>query len=290
MRLSVPFDLDFSLCCGQVFRWKKIGDWWYGVVGANVFKIRQCGAELEFDGVNSEFVTRYFGLTDDLKKVSRCIGRDDYIREALHRFEGLRIVRQDPWECLISFICATYKSIAAIELMLRKLSVKFGERKAFDGSDFYTFPTVEKLASASLNELRDCGLGYRAKYVKETAEKIRERKKQLESLKTMPYLDARKALAEFPGVGLKVADCVLLFSLEKMEAFPVDVWVKRAILNHYANQLPEHLAKKLSTHNSLSISEYENLNAFGRSYFGQYAGYAQEYLYHYERTQRRTAA
>ena len=286
MRLSVPFNLDFSLCCGQVFRWTKIGDWWYGIVRESVLKIRQCGAELEFEGVNSEFVTHYFGINDDLEQISRSIGRDSYIRMALRRFEGLRIVRQDPWECLISFICATYKSISAIELMLSKLSVKFGEKKAFDGLDFYTFPTVDKLAFASEKELSECGLGYRAKYVRETAKKIHERKMQLESLKIKPYLEARKNLTEFSGVGLKVADCVLLFSLEKTEAFPVDVWVKRAILNHYANQLPEPLAKRLSTHNSLSDSEYEKLNAFGRSYFGKYAGYAQEYLYHYERTQR----
>ena len=170
--------------------------------------------------------------------------------------------------------------------MLRKLSLKFGERKVFDGLDFYTFPTVDKLAFASENGLRECGLGYRAKYVQATAKKICESKIELESLKTLPYLEARKTLVEFPGVGLKVADCVLLFSLEKLEAFPVDVWVKRVILNHYANQLPEALVKKLSTHESLSNSEYEKLNAFGRSYFGKYAGYAQEYLYHYERTQR----
>jgi len=118
MRLDVAFDLDFSLCCGQVFRWKKIGEWWYGVVGESVFKIRQCGSELEFDNVSYEFVRCYFGLNDDLEQISRCIGRDDYVRKALRRFEGLRIVRQEPWECLISFICATYKSIAAIELML----------------------------------------------------------------------------------------------------------------------------------------------------------------------------
>jgi len=170
--------------------------------------------------------------------------------------------------------------------MLSKLSDKFGEKKAFDGLDFYTFPAVDKLAFASENELKDCGLGYRAKYVQETAEKIHESRIPLEGLKTMPYLDARKALVEFPGVGLKVADCVLLFSLGKMEAFPVDVWVKRVILNHYADQLPKLLVKKLSTRDSLSNSEYEKLNAFGRSYFGQYAGYAQEYLYHCERTQR----
>jgi N-glycosylase/DNA lyase len=170
--------------------------------------------------------------------------------------------------------------------MLSKLSLKFGERKIFDGLDFYTFPTDGKLAFASENGLRECGLGYRAKYVQATAKKIYESKIELESLKTLPYLEARKRLVEFPGVGLKVADCVLLFSLEKLEAFPVDVWVKRVILNHYANLFPEALVKKLSTNESLSNSEYEKLNAFGRSYFGKYAGYAQEYLYHYERTQR----
>ncbi|MGD0405772.1 MAG: DNA glycosylase [Candidatus Bathyarchaeia archaeon] len=286
MRLDVSFDLDFSLCCGQVFRWKKIGEWWYGVVGENVFKIRQLGAELEFENVSEKFVTCYFGLNDDLEQISCCIGRDDYIRKALRKFAGLRIVRQEPWECLISFICATYKSIAAIELMLSKLSLKFGERKIFDGLDFYTFPTDGKLAFASENGLRECGLGYRAKYVQATAKKIHEGKIELERLKAMPYLEARKTLVEFPGVGLKVADCVLLFSLEKLEAFPVDVWVKRVILNHYANLFPEALVKKLSTHESLSNGEYEKLNAFGRSYFGKYAGYAQEYLYHYERTQR----
>src|SRR5208283_3845411 len=286
MRLDVAFDLDFSLCCGQVFRWKKIGEWCYGVVGENVFKIRQCGSELEFYGVTGEFVKYYFGLNDDLEQITHCIDRDDYIKAALHRFEGLRIVRQEPWECLISFICATYKSIAAIQQMLNKISTKFGEKRVFDGLDFYVFPSAKTLALASENGLRECGLGYRAKYVQATAKKICEEKFDLESLKAMPYLEARKKLVEFPGVGLKVADCVLLFSLEKLEALPVDVWIKRAILNHYANQLPKALVKKLLSHNSLTNSDYEKLNAFGRSYFGRYAGYAQEYLFHYERTQR----
>jgi N-glycosylase/DNA lyase len=285
LRLDVSFDLDFSLCCGQVFRWKKIGDWWYGIVGQNVFKIRQFGSELEFEGVSDAFVNHYFGLNDDLEQISRCVARDNYIKKALHRFEGLRIVRQEPWECLISFICATYKSIAAIELMLRKLSVKFGEKRIFGGLDFYTFPTAEKLTFQSEKDLQECGLGYRAKYVQGTAKKICEEKFDLETLKSLPYLEARKALIEFPGVGLKVADCVMLFSLEKLEAFPVDVWVKRVILNHYEDQLPEPLIKKLSSHDSLTNGEYEKIRAFAQNYFGKYAGYAQEYLYHFERTQ-----
>jgi N-glycosylase/DNA lyase len=286
MLVDVAFDLDFSLCCGQVFRWKKVDGWWYGVVGENVFKIQQCGSKLEFEGVKAEFVRNYFRLEDDLEQINTCINKDNFIRKALHQFEGLRIVRQVPWECLISFICATYKSIAAIELMLSKLSVKFGERTVFNGMEFYTFPRVEKLAFAAEDALHECGLGYRAKYVQATAKKIYEEKILLENFKCMPYLDARKKLVEFPGVGLKVADCVLLFSLEKMEAFPVDVWVKRIILNHYANQLPQDFVKKLQSHDSLTNGEYQRVNDFGRGYFGKYAGYAQEYLFHYERTQR----
>jgi N-glycosylase/DNA lyase len=286
MRLDVAFDLDFSLCCGQVFRWRKSGDWWYGVVGEHVFKVRQRGMELDFENVSEQFVRGYFGLNDNLTQISQCIAKDDYMQKALCRFMGLRIVRQVPWECLISFICATYKSIAAIELMLKKISIKYGEKQVFDGSEFYTFPTVEKLANASENGLRECGLGYRAKYVQATAKKIQGENINLEGLKALPYLEARKALLGFSGVGLKVADCVLLFSLEKMEAFPVDVWVKRVILNHYQNMFPEALVKKMQSHNSLTNGEYEKIGAFSRSYFGVYAGYAQEYLFHYERTQR----
>ena len=286
MRLNVAFDLDFSLCCGQVFRWQKVGGWWYGVVGKKVVKVRQCGVELEFENVSEGFVRRYFGLNDDLGQISRCIAKDDYVRLALRRFEGLRIVRQVPWECLISFICATYKSIAAIELMLKKLSVKYGEKQVFDSLDFYTFPTIEKLADACENGLLECGLGYRAKYVQATAKKILDEKINLEDLKNLPYLEARKKLLEYSGVGLKVADCVLLFSLEKTEAFPVDVWVKRVVLNHYSDKFPDGLVKKMRSHNSLTNSEYQKISDFAQSYFGAYAGYAQEYLFHYERTQR----
>ena len=170
--------------------------------------------------------------------------------------------------------------------MLKKLSIKYGEKQVFDGMDFYTFPTVEQLSNASENGLLECGLGYRAKYVHATAQKILAENINFEDLKNMPYLEARKRLLEFPGVGLKVADCVLLFSLRKLEAFPVDVWVKRVILNHYANKLPETFVKKLQSHTSLTNGEYQKIGDFARTYFGAYAGYAQEYLYHFERTQR----
>jgi N-glycosylase/DNA lyase len=282
---AVPFNLDVTLCCGQVFRWERKGDWWYGVVADKAFKIRQANAELEFVNANEKFVTHYFGLEDDLRKIRGKISKDEHVKKALQTFWGLRIVRQDPWECLVSYICATYKSIAAIKQMLLRLSKKFGEQVALDGCDFYTFPTIDKLANATASSLATCGLGYRAKYVLETSKKICESNFDLESLRKMSYLQAKETLRGFSGVGSKVADCVLLFSLGKLEAFPVDVWVKRAILNHYADQFPKELIQKISCNGSFSNAEYERLNEFGRNYFGEYAGYAQEYLYHYERTQ-----
>jgi N-glycosylase/DNA lyase len=282
---AAPFNLDVTLCCGQVFRWNKKGDWWYGVAADKAFKIRQANAELEFVNADEKFVTHYFGLEDDLRQIRDRISKDEHVKKALQTFWGLRIVRQDPWECLVSYICATYKSIAAIKQMLLKMSKKFGEQVALDGCDFYTFPTIDKLANATASSLATCGLGYRAKYILETSKRICESNFDLESLRKMSYPQAKETLRGFSGVGSKVADCVLLFSLGKLEAFPVDVWVKRAILNHYADQFPKELIQKISCNGSFSNAEYERLNEFGRNYFGEYAGYAQEYLYHYERTQ-----
>jgi N-glycosylase/DNA lyase len=286
LRPSCPFDLDVTLCCGQAFRWNKQGEWWYGVVRENAFKIRQIGNELEFENVEMDFVKNYFGLYDDLSKISSQISKDEHIKSAVEAFKGLRILRQNPWECLISYICATYKNIQAIKLMLSNLSKKFGDKICFDGYDFYTFPTPERLPKATAKELAKCGLGYRAKYVSATAKMVYENGFEFKSLGKIAYEKVKEELLNFPGVGLKVADCVLLFSLGKLEAFPVDVWIKRVILKYYASHFPNEFIRKISGKKSLTSSEYERLSLFGRRYFGKYAGYAQEYLYHYQRTQK----
>ena len=272
-----------TLCCGQVFSWDKRGDWWYGVAGDRVFKVRQVGGKFEYANVDEAFVISYFGLDQDLQKIADAVNKDVHIAKALHEYWGLRLIRQDPWECLVSYICATYKSIPAIKHMLNNLAKKFGTKKVLDGYEFYTFPQCETLASATEADLASCGLGYRAKYLVATSKMVHAQNFDLSALRKLPYAEAKKALMVFPGVGAKVADCVLLFSLGKTEAFPVDVWVKRVILNHYGDKLPPELLEKLTKQESLSSSNYERLNAFGRGYFGQYAGYAQEYLYHYER-------
>ncbi len=281
-----PFNLELTLCCGQAFRWEKLGEWWYGVVKDKVLKVKQDGGTLEFENVNPDFVKEYFGLKDDLPLILTEIAKDKHIEEAVKALRGLRILRQDPWECLISYMCATYKNIPAIKRMLSNLSRKFGEPTVLDGYTFYTFPTAEKLADTSLKELAECGLGYRAKYISETAKKVSNGEFDVESLKKESYEKAREMLLTLKGVGLKVADCVALFALEKLEAFPVDVWIKRVILNHYANHFEKSFTDKVSLKKSLTKADYERLSFFGRKYFGRYAGYAQEYLYHFERMNR----
>jgi N-glycosylase/DNA lyase len=285
LRPSCPFDLDVTLCCGQAFRWNKQGEWWHGIVREHAFKIHQIGNELEFENVEMNFVRNYFGLYDDLSKISSQISKDEHIKSAVEAFKGLRILRQDPWECLISYICATYKNIQAIKQMLSNLCKKFGDKIYFDECNFYTFPTPERLAEATVEELAKCGLGYRAKYVSETAQMVYENGFEFENLRKLSYEKAKKKLLNIPGVGLKVADCVSLFSLGKLEAFPVDVWIRRVILKYYGSYFPNDFTRKISDKKSLTTSEYERLSLFGRRYFGNYAGYAQEYLYHYERTQ-----
>ncbi|HVP27153.1 MAG TPA: DNA glycosylase [Candidatus Bathyarchaeia archaeon] len=283
---SCPFNLDFTFCCGQTFRWDKQGYWWYGAAGDTAFKIRQLDDGLEFENAEAVFVKNYLGLHDDLPKIFNKISKDEHIKKAIQQFRGLRILRQDPWECLISYICATYKNIPAIKRMLLNLSRKFGEKVSLDGYTFHTFPTAERLARAKTDELADCGLGFRTKYVSETARIVNEDNFDFEKLKKMTYEEATTELLNFTGVGLKVADCVSLFSLEKLEAFPVDVWMRRVILRHYTRRFPDEFIKKISGEKPLSTSDYRKLNLFGKKYFGEYAGYAQEYLYHYERMQR----
>lgn len=284
LKPSQPFNLDLTLCCGQAFRWEKIGDWWYGIIKDKPLKVRQKGNVLEFENASQEFVESYFRLEDDLPTILTQIVKDKHMEKAVKTLKGLRILCQDPWECLIAYICATYKNIPAIKKMLFNIAKNFGEKTVLDRYAFYTFPTAEKLAKASLKELAECGLGYRAKYVSETAKKVANGELEIESLKDKSYEKARETLLTLRGVGLKVADCVSLFALEKLEAFPVDVWIKRAILKHYANHFEERFIKRISLKKSLTKADYERLSLFGRSYFGVYAGYAQEYLYHFERT------
>ena len=284
---NTPFNLGHTLSCGQTFRWEKRDNWWIGVVGQTALKISHVDDTLEFeassDCVNTAFIRRYFSLDDDLPLIYSEIAKDNHMRNAIKQFHGLRLVRQDPWECLISYICATYKNIPAIKQMIRNLSTRFGRPISFDGQEFHAFPEARVLAAVNMHDLKACKLGYRAVNIRETANLVSSGKFDLESLRTKSYQEAKKALLSLPGVGSKVADCVLLFSLDKLEAFPIDVWMKRVILEYYSQFFESGFPERIRYRRSLSRRDYQILYDFGRHYFGEYLGYAQEYLYHYKR-------
>jgi N-glycosylase/DNA lyase len=279
-----PFNLDYTLQCGQVFRWEKRGDWWYGVVAGKAIKIRQTRDVMEYEGAKTDFIEKYFRLHDPLPVILSRISKDVYIRDAIRNFHGLRLIRQDPWECLISYICATYKNIPAIKSMVNNLSKQFGSEMTFDDYRFYAFPGPDSLANASVTELARCKLGFRAKNVQQAARQVENGSISFDELESMRYEAAKHELLKLPGIGSKVADCVLLFSLNKLEAFPVDVWIKRTILNNYHEHFDDTFIQKASTKKSSTSSEYRRISSFARGYFGEYAGYAQQYLFHNERS------
>lgn len=283
-----PFSLEHTLQCGQLFRWEKIGDCRYGVVREKVIKVKQKDDTLQFqifpNETDNKFIGHYFRLDDDLPHILSQIKKDEIIEKAIHSLYGLRIVRQEPWECLISYVCATYKNIPAIRRMIQNLSKAFGRKIELENHTFYTFPKPNDLVRASLKEIENCGLGFRAKFVLENAKIVEDGDFDLEALRKMSYEKAKCELLSLPGVGNKVADCILLFSLDKLEAFPVDVWIKRTVLEFYSKSFSSEFVEKVSKRNPVTASDYLKISEFGRRYFGAYAGYAQEYLYHWKRS------
>jgi N-glycosylase/DNA lyase len=260
-----PFSLDLTLGCGQVFRWKKTGEWWTGIVEGEVIRIRQDDRTLTFDGTSKKRIYDYFGLDCDLPYVLDTIDCDPVIHAALDNCRGLRLIRQPPWECLASYICATYANIPGIRRKIALLSETFG-RPIYRDSEpvFYSFPSAETLADSALCDISRCSLGYRAPYLCQTAQDITADPGWVDRIYALGYGPARRDLMRLMGVGPKVADCVLLFGFQKYEAFPVDVWIARIMQQCYG--VPEK-------------GGYERISRRGRELFGAYAGYAQEYLY-----------
>ncbi|RMF31244.1 MAG: DNA repair protein, partial [Candidatus Nitrosothermus koennekii] len=210
-------------------------------------------------------------LDDDIDEINNSINKDEIINEAISRFQGLRIIRQDPFQCLISFICSSNTNIKRIRKMLFSL-LKFGKKIRWNGYEFNLFPEAKVLADISINELISYGLGYRAKYVKEASYVISNNIIELERLKDLRYEEAKNELMNIKGVGNKVADCVLLFSLEHLEAFPIDTWILKVLRKYYGLSI-----------NNLTDKAYQLASKKMRDYFGMYAGYAQQYLYCYAR-------
>lgn len=266
-----PFDLACTLDCGQLFRWRRQEGAWVGVVGDAVIAVRQEGSTLCVAGAEERCIEHYFQLDLDLPAILASIDRDPLIHAAIVRHRGLRLVRQDPWECLISYICAQNASIPFIRCMIENMARCYGVPLSSPWGTYYAFPPPEVLASLEVDDLRRCSLGYRSGYVLDAARRVCEDPGWAGRIDALSFEQGRLELMAFRGVGRKVADCILLFAFQKFESFPVDVWMRRVMREHY---LPCEGPDR-----GMSCREYDAIAGFAREYFGEYAGYAQEYLF-----------
>ena len=268
------FSLHATLASGQAFRWTEHDGWWYGFIGPSVVKVRQEGGRLRAassdPALTPDRITHYFALDLNLPEIISSIDVDMQVHHAITAHRGLRVLRQDGWETLASFICASFNNIKRIEGMLGRLCQAHGRPVALNGFRGFSFPSPEALAALPERKLRSLGLGYRAPYLKATARLVVEGKLPMDHLRRVDYDAAKRTLLSCDGVGDKVADCVALFGFEKYEAFPVDVWIERAMRYYFRHRT---FTRKL-------------VHDYARCHFGPYAGYAQQYLYHYVRNLR----
>ena len=287
-----PVDLEASLLGGQAHRWKREGDWYSGVLRGELVLIRQEGQAIEFlssPSAPQAVVPRirdHLRLDDDLPAIQSEIAADPNVAAQVERYPGLRVLRQDPWECLIAYICSANSNIETIHRNMERISDEFGEPLELphpnpsDDEEAHlsrnTFPKPVDLAEAGEGELRRLKLGFRAPYVHQAAIAVAEKRLDLDYLVAAPYPEAKAELMALKGIGDKIADCIALMSLEKMQAFPIDVWVRRALADWY---FP---SEKTPTNRVLL--------EWAQDYFGRYAGYANQYLFHGRRLRDRKSA
>jgi N-glycosylase/DNA lyase len=278
-RLGSSFDPVVSINSGQVFLWEKHSNSWYGIHGDRVIKFTQSDRYIEFCSFpeDKSCDQKMFRLDDDIKEIFEEISHDPLVCRLVKAYPGLRLIRQDPHQCLFSFVCASNTNIPMIRRMLYNMTRKFGRRTKVDDMEFFTFPSAVDINRATVDELRLCGLGYRTKAIKAVAYAIASGRLDFDSLKKSSYYESKKELLQVYGIGNKIADCVLLFSLEKLDAFPIDVWIARTLASHYSWLHKNKFYDKIAPH------QYEQLSEGARKYFGKYAGYAQQYLYYYIR-------
>jgi N-glycosylase/DNA lyase len=211
-----------ALDCGQVFRWQRSGEWWTGVVRGHIVQAKQDGCDLVVDtGLDRDSIIRYFRLDDDMAGIYSRINIDPVMDNLIHRFRGLRLIRQQPWECLISYMASSRNSIPNIKNSISNLCRQYGDDL---GRDF-SFPTAEVLARTTENRLRETKLGFRSANILEVARKVDTGELDLGAPFELEYKEARELLMGMRGIGPKIADCVLLFAYNKREAFPVDTHI-----------------------------------------------------------------
>ena len=267
------FNLTHILECGQCFRWKKEDDGSYtgviknGVVNASIDEKNNVTFCYEFLDENTNILEEYFDLKRDYSNIKNLISVDDEnMINAIEYGYGIRILKQDSWEMLISYIISAANNIPRISKTIENISKAYGKKIYFREKEYYLFPTPEELSRATIEELRGLNLGFRDKYVYEATKAVVSGVVDLEKIKTKSYKEAKKELMKINGVGAKVADCILLFSMDKSEAFPIDTWIKKVMTKLY------------NTKESL-----KEIEICAEKRFGEYAGIAQQYLFYYMR-------
>jgi len=273
-RAAAPdFNLEKTLNCGQVFHWERSGAGFVGAIGNKAVYVEQRGDQLRFAGITAKAIADYFSLDHPLANICRSFPRDPVMTAARDFCRGLRIIRQPCWECLATFICSSMKQVAHIRQISLALRKRFGTEKIICGNHVYVFPSAERLGRSSEPELLKCALGYRAKNLLATARRVASGEANLEGWGKLPDEELRERLCELPGVGTKVANCVMLFAYERLRAFPIDVWIERVLNQQYFPRKRRVTAQQL--------------REFCDGYFGEHGGYAQQYLFHHARLSRR---
>jgi N-glycosylase/DNA lyase len=263
------FSLDLTLGCGQVFHWEPAGAGYVGLMGEVPAYVEQVGAELRITPGVESVAARYFALDHCLDAIYATFPKDPAMSAALDFCRGLRLIRQPFWECLATFITSAMKQVPHIAQMSHFLRRRFGRAVSWQGQTLYAYPTPERIAMASEADLRECRLGFRAKNLLGAARMLADGEVDLAAIAQLEDEPARRELCRLPGVGVKVANCALLFAYERPRAFPIDVWIERILRELYFTRKRKVTLKRLKS--------------FSEDYFGPHSGYAQQYLFHHAR-------
>ncbi len=273
------FELKDIFDCGQCFRWNIEKDGSYtGVFGKNILNVKRDGKNINFkgicDGNIEDIIYDYFDLNRDYERIKETLSEiDENMKKSVLYGKGIRILNQDLWETIISFIISANNNIPRIKGIIERLSKKYGSEISFNGKEYYTFPTHEQLKDVTVEDYRKLGLGFRDIRLYETTQMILNKDIDLEKLKNNPNtIEVREELLKLSGVGPKVADCILLFStLKRFEVFPIDVWVRRVMNDLYIKQEDETKVSK------------KQIEKIAEEKFGNLAGLAQQYLFYWRR-------